>query len=425
MKIEIQKQKKSEMKILVELTKDEMTKYEDLAATEISQDVKIDGFRVGKAPISIIRSRVGDTAFEAHAADLALQETYVKAIMDNKIDVVAHPKINIISQSPLKYEATVAIVPEINLKDYSGVSIKSKEVKITDKDVENVMDSLIKRSATYKDVERVCKNGDRVEIDFAGFDKEGKPLSGTSSKNHPIVLGDGMMIPGFEDGIVGMKKDEKRRLKIKFPKKYHAEEYQGKDVEFDITVKRIEERELPKMDDAFAEKVSGGNAKTVEKLKEEIKKNLEDVRKEDEERRREDEFLRKLIELSELEIPEAMIEHEIDAMLDKSRRDMGIKEEDFAKFVTAQKEKGKDPRKDLEGKAKEQITLRLALKEVLNREKIEISKDEIQKELEGLLKTYPDKYKDEIKKAYAEGTDAYKMLESELKLKKLFKKYLK
>ncbi len=425
MKIEIQKQKQSEVKILVELSTEEMKKYEDRAADEISKDVKIDGFRVGKAPIAIIRNRVGDTAFEAHAADLALQETYVKAIIDNKLDVVAHPKINIISQFPLKYEATVAVVPEIKLKDYSNVTIKSKDVKVTDKDVDNVMDSLVKRAAKFKDADRPCQKGDRVEIDFAGFDKDGKALDGTSSKNHPVVLGDGMMIPGFEDGIIGMKKDEKHRLKMKFPKKYHAEEFQGKDVEFDITVKRIEERELPTMDDAFAEKVSGGNAKTVAALKEEVKKNLEDIKKEEEGRRREDEFLKKIIELTELEIPEAMVENEIDSMLDRSRRNMGIKEEDFAKFVTAQKEKGKDPRKDLEGKAKEQITLRLALKEVLNREKIEIPKEEVLKEVEGLLKTYPDKYKDEIKKAYAEGSDAYKMLESELKLKQLFKKHLK
>lgn len=425
MKTEIQKQKKSEVKILIELSQEEMKKYENRAAEEISKDVKIDGFRVGKAPIAIIRNRVGDTAFEAHAADLALQETYIKAIMDNKLDIVAHPKINIISPFPLKYEATVAVVPEIKLKDYSGITVKSQDVKVTDKDVDNVMDSLVKRAAKFKDADRPCQKGDRVEIDFAGFDKDGKTLNGTSSKNHPVVLGDGMMIPGFEDGIVGMKKDENRKLKIKFPKKYHTEEFQDKDVEFDITVKRIEERELPTMDDAFAEKVSGGNAKTVAKLKEEVKKNLEDIRKEDEERKRENDFLKKLIELTELEIPEAMIENEIDAMLDRNRRNMGIKEEDFTRYIADQKEKGKDPRKDIEGKAKDQITLRLALKEVFNREKIEIPKEETTKEIEALTKTYPDKYKDEIKKAYAEGSDGYKMLESELKLKKLFRKYLK
>ncbi len=424
MDIKVEKLPKSEVKIVVEMTEKEMKEFEEKAAELISKEVKIDGFRTGKAPLDLVKKRVGDTAFESQVVDLALPEAYAKAVEKEGIEPVSRPKINITNHSPLKFEATMAVMPEIKLKDYSKISIKKKEIKVTDKDVDEIIDSLVKREATFKDVDRAAKKGDRVEIDFAGFDKDGKELPNTKSKNHPVIIGDDTLIPGFEDGLIGMKKEEKKKLKLKFPKKYHAEKFQGKEVEFDVTMNRIEERELPKLDDKFAEKISGGHAKTLKQLKEDIKKNLVDVRTEEAEKGREEEFLDELTKKATVEIPESMIEDEINFMLERSKQSMASQGRDFDKFMEEQKAAGKDPKKDLRKPAEKQVTLRLALREIYKQEKIEVTDKDMKAELEKLAKSYPPEYKQAIDQMYKEGTENYRILQNQVRLTKVFKKYL-
>ncbi|MFA6528855.1 MAG: trigger factor [Candidatus Gracilibacteria bacterium] len=425
MEIKVEKLPKSEVKITVEMTAEEMKKYEAKAAEQISKEIKIDGFRPGNVPLEIIKTKIGEVSFEAHTAELALPEVYTQAVIQNKIDVVSHPKINILKSSPLKFEATVAVLPEVKLKDYTGIKVKKSEIKVEDKDINDVLESLQRRDATFKDVEREAKKGDRVEIDFTGSDKDGKEIPGTLSKNHPVLIGDNALIPGFEDGLIGMKKGDKKVLKLKFPKKYHSKEFEGKEVSFDVTMNRIEERTMPAIDDKLAEKISAGSTKTLVKLKEDIKKNIVEVREEDEKHKREDEFLGKIADMTEVELPEAMIEEEINFMLDKSRRNMGAQGKDFDKFVEDQKAKGKDVRKDMRGNAEKQVKLRLALKEIYSKEKIEVTEADIQNEVKKILATYPEKYHDEIKKMYAKGEEGYRIMENQIKLNKVLEKYLK
>lgn len=425
MQVKVEKLEKSEVKIIIELSEDEMKEYEQKTAERLSQEVKIDGFRPGKASLESVKTRVGETAFEAQAVEMALPASYAKAITDEKIEVVSQPKVNITSHSPLKFEATAAVMPEVKVKDISKIKVKKNEVKVSDKDVEEILESLQRKEATFKEVDRAAKKGDRVEVDFTGHDKDGKEIPGTKSQNHPVIIGDEMLIPGFEDGLVGMKAEEEKKLELKFPKKYHAEKFQDKEVEFEVKVHKVEEREMPELDDAFAEKVSQGNAKTVADLKKDIKKHLEEVRAEDESQRQEGEFLEKVVELTEIKLPEAMVEAEIDFMLAKSKENMQAKGVDFDKYMEDMKEKGKDPRKDLRKQAEKQVTLRLALREIYNREDIEITDKDVEAEIAELAKSYPPEYKDAVNQMYGKGSDNYRILENKIRLDKVFKKYLK
>lgn len=425
MKVTVEKLKKSEVKIIVELTEQEMEAYAEKAAEKLSQEVKIDGFRPGKASLDAVKSRVGEGAFEAHMVDLALPESYGKAVQQEKLEVVSQPKLNITNQSPLKFEATVATLPPVKLKDYSKISVKKKEVKVTDKDAKEILESLQRREATFKEVDRAAKKGDKVEVDFVGHDKDGKEIPNTKSSNHPLIIGDEMMIPGFEEGIIGMKKGDEKKLKLEFPKKYHAEKMQGKKVDFDIKVNKIEERELPELNDEFAQKISQGHAKDIKQLEVDVKKNLEDVRGEEEQQRVEGEFLEEIVKLTEVELPDAMIETELDFMMDKSKQNMQAKGMDFDKYMEEQKAAGKDPRKDLRKQAEKQVTLRLGLREIYNKENFEITKKDIEEEVTKLTANYPAEYKDTVKQMYAEGSDNYRILENKIRLDMVFKKYLK
>lgn len=425
MEIKIEKLLKSEVKITVELTAEDMKKYETRAAEQISSEIKIDGFRPGKVPVEMIKSKIGEGSFEAHMAELALPETYAEAVMKNKIDVVSHPRINILKNAPLKFEATVAVMPEVKVKDYTGIKVKKNEIKVEDKEISEVLESLQRREAIFKDVEREVKKGDRVEIDFKGSDKDGKEIPNTLSKNHPVLVGDGALIPGFEEGLIGMKKGEKKVLKLKFPKKYHSKEFEGREVTFDVTLNRIEEREMPPIDDKLAEKISADSTKTLALLKEDIKKNLVDIRGEDEKRRREDEFLGKITDMTEADLPEAMVEEEINFMFDRSRKNMGARGKDFDEFLEEQKAKGKDVRKDMRDNAEKQIKLKLALRDIYVKEKLEVTDQDIGAEVQKILATYPEKHHDEIKKMYAKGSEGYRIMENQIRLNKVLEKYLK
>ncbi|EKD49533.1 MAG: Trigger factor [uncultured bacterium] len=425
MQFKVEKLPKSTVKITVELTEDDMKQYAQKAAERLSQEVKIEGFRPGKASIEAVKTRVGETTFEAAIVDQALPASYAKAVMDEKLEVVSPPKVNIVAHKPLKFEAEVAVMPGVKLKDYTKIKVKKNEIKVEEKDVDEIMESLCRREATFKEVDRAAKKGDRVEMDFEGFDKEGKALPGTASKNHPVIIGDGMLIPGFEEGLIGLKKGDEKTLKLKFPKKYHAEKFQGKEVEFKVKVHKVEEREMPELNDEFAKKVSQGHAKDVAHLKEDIRKNLQDVREEDEQKRQESEFLEKIIELTEVELPDAMIEAEVDFMLERSRENMKARGMDFEKYMEEQKEKGKDLRKELGKQAEKQVALRLALREIYNKEDLKVTDSDVEAELAEMAKEYPPEYKEAVKQMYGKGSDNYRVLENKIRLDKVFKKYLK
>ena len=425
MDIKVEKLPKSTAKIIVKLTEKDMKDFEQRAAEKLSQEVKIEGFRPGKASIDAVKARVGDTTFEAAIVEIALPESYAKAITEQKLEVVSQPKVNITKHQPLEFEAEVALIPEVKLKDYTKIKVKKEKVEVKDKDVDEIVESLCRREATFKEVDRAAKKGDRVEVDFEGTDKDGKELPGTKSKNHPVIIGDGMLIPGFEEGVIGMKKDEEKTLKLKFPKKYHAEKFQGMDVEFKVKLNKVEEREVPELNDEFAQKVSQGHAKDVAQLKKDIKKNLQDVREEDEQKRQEGEFLEKLVKLTVADLPEAMVEGEVDFMIEKSKENMKAKGVDFDEYMKAQEEKGKDIRKELKTQAEKQVTLRLALRELYNKEKIEITEKDVEEELAAIAKSYPAEYKEAVSQMYAKGSDNYRILENKIRLDKVFQKYLK
>ena len=313
----------------------------------------------------------------------------------------------------------------MKIKDYTKINVKKKEVKINDKDVKEIMESLCRRESTFKEVDREVKKGDKVEVDFTGYDKDGAELPGTKSKSHPVIIGDEMLIPGFEDGLIGMKKDEEKRLKLKFPKKYHAEKFQGKDVEFQVKLNKVEKVLVPELNDEFAKKTSQGNAKTVADLEKDIKTHLTEVREEDEKQRQEGEFLEEIVKLTEVEIPQAMVDREIDFMLERSKSNMEAKGMDFDKYMAEQAENGKDPRKDLAEPAKKQVTLRLALQEIYNKENLEVTDKDIEAEIAEISKSYPPQYVDTVRQMYEKGSDNYKVLQNKIKLDKVIKKYLK
>ena len=251
MKVTVEKLPKSEVKVTVEVDEQDLVKYTELTAQQLAKEVKIAGFREGKAPADVIEKHVGAERFRIYVLDNALSGTYAKAIVDEKIQVVTSPKIKVLSEKPFKYEAIAALMPETTVKDYKKIEVPKEAVTVEEKEIQEAVKDFQKYYATLKAVDRPAKKGDRVEIDFEGTDLEGKALDGTKSANHPLVIGEGMLIPGFEENLEGMKKEEVKSFNTTFPKDYHHKPFQGKVVNFKVTMRKLEEVILPEITEDF------------------------------------------------------------------------------------------------------------------------------------------------------------------------------
>lgn len=410
----------------VGLSENKMEEFRKKATDELQDKVKVPGFRAGKIPMEQLIKNMGEQAFMGHVLDLAVSKSYEEVIKREKLQPVSYPKLQITEQSPLKYEATVSVLPEVKWKkDINGLTVSPAKVEVTEAEMKEVLKNLKKRSTRWKDVDRAAKKGDRTEIDFEGSDKDGVSLEGTKSQNHPVILGEGSLIPGFEEEVVGMKKDEEKDFEITFPKDYQAEHFQNKKVKFHIKLNRVEEPEEPELNDEFVEEITGGNRKTVKELKDEIREELSHQKGHQEEAKTENEFLKKLAEYVDAEIPEAMIERETDFLVNRIKEDLEKRKVNFEDYEKEMREKGKDIRAELKTTAEEQVRVRLGLEKLLGEEKIEVSDADVEAEVGHMLGHYPPEFAEVVKEQYKEGSPAREQIKNKLVLSKLVKRHTK
>lgn len=412
--------------MIVELTAEEMLAYRSKAVAELQDKVKVPGFRPGKIPEDVLLEHVGEQAFMGQALDFALSDTYEAAVHQEKIRPVAYPKIQILAHDPLKYEAIIPVLPEVKFKkEVEKVTVSRTKPEVKDEEVEEVLKNFLKRTVEWKDVETEAKKGHRVEVDFDGQDMEGVPLEGTSSKNHPVVLGEGSLIPGFEDELVGMKKGEEKDFEIVFPKDYHSKKFQNKKVKFHVKIGRIEEGKEEELSDAFAQKVSGDEKKTLPDLRKEIHHELHTQKEYQEDVRLENEFLKELLAVVEAEVPEALIEKEIDFLIERLKEDLKQRKQSWEDYEKEMQEEGKDLRKELHKPAIEQVMIRLGLERLFELENPEVTEADIEEEIERLMGRYPEEFRAMLKGRYVEGTNEREMIRSGVRLRKVVKKHTK
>jgi len=433
MDIQLTRLEKSEMKLTVELTQEEMAPYEKQAAAELQDKVTVEGFRKGHVPFEILKQHVGDQAFLGQVLDIAISDSYTKAVKEKGLHPIDYPRVNVLAHTPLKYEAVLPVVPEVSFKkEPSTITVKRKKPEVTEAEVKEVVKNLLERFKKWKEVSGAAKMDHKVEIDFDGFDEGGAPVEGTSSKNHPLVLGSKTLIPGFEEEIVGMKKGEEKDFNITFPADYHKKSFQGKKMKFHVKLNLVEEAEDRKADDSLARDVTGDKEKTFADLDKEIRTELLHQKEHDETARLENEFLKELLALTEAEIPESLIEKEIDFMVERLKKDLQRSGKTWEAYLEELKKEGKDEgkgeehiRKELHKPANEQLLMRLGLEKLYETENPEVSEADIAAEIEHVLSHYPVYLRENAAKNYAEGTDGREYLKSGLRLKKIVEAHTK
>lgn len=357
----------------------------------------IPGFRKGKAPQNIVEKYYGKEIFYEDAFNEVASPEYETALKENEIDVVSKPQIDIVKMEKgqdLVFTAIVQTKPEVKLKKYKGIEIEKIEYNVKDEDIENELKQMQEKNAREISIETPVENGNITVIDFEGF-VDGVPFEGGKAENHTLEIGSKSFIPGFEDQIIGMKIEEEKEIKVKFPDEYFSKDLAGKDATFKVKVHEIKKKELPELDDEFAKDVSEYD--TIKELKQSIKERLEKQNKDKEKYDKQDAVMRKIVDDLEVEIPSGMIELEVDNMVRDMEQRMsyqGLKLEQYLKMM------GKTEtefRKEYEPQAVEAIKSRLALEAIVKAENIEASEKEIKEKIEEMAKNYGRKA-DELEK---------------------------
>ena len=422
MDYEIKKLPKSEIEIKITVPEERMHEFKKKACDEISKDVKVKGFRPGHVPHNVLEQYVDKNLIKAQTQQFAIQQIYTEVAIKENLQVVSRPKVDIDSEEPLKFTAKVAVLPEVEIKDYKKIKVKKMDSKVTDKDIEQVVDDMKKYGTTFKDVERAVQKGDRVEVDFEGFDEGGASVENTKSSNHPVIIGEGSLIPGFEEELIGLKKDEKKEFDITFPKDYGKESFQNKKMKFKVQIKKIEEPSIPELDEALIEKMTG-KKQTVEEFKKEIEKNIQAKKDLEAKQKQENDYIEKLLERTNVDMPESLIDEESEYILMEMKEDVEHKGIEFGKFLEQSKTTEDDLRKKYRPEGERRIKIRLALQYLITEERVEVTEDDLKAELEKIKANYPPDQEKKIQEEF-EGGKLKAQLKNRLALRKLFDKVL-
>ena len=389
MSVQVENLEKNMAKLTIEVPAEEVTKAIQGAYQKNKNKFNVPGFRKGKVPQKMIEKMYGAGIFYEDAVNAMLPGAYEKACEESGLEIVSQPEIDVTqieAGKPMIFTATVAVKPEVTLGQYKGLEVAKQEVIVTDDDVMDEIKKEQEKNAAVVTVEgRPVEKDDTAVIDFEGF-CDGEAFAGGKGTDFPLVIGSGQFIPGFEDQLIGKNVGDEVEVNVTFPTPYQAKELEGKDAMFKVTIKELKTKELPEIDDEFASEVSEFD--TLEEYKKEVADKLKERLEADAKRKKEDEAVNKAVENASMEIPEAMIKTQASNMVNEFAQRMqgqGLTMEQYMQFTGTTREQMMEQMMD---QAKKRIQVRLTLEAVAKAEDIQVSDEELDKEVEEMAKAY-------------------------------------
>lgn len=312
-----------ERRLTITLPADSVEEQVKKRLREISKTTRIDGFRKGKVPVSVIEKRFGQSAF-AEVAQEQMQQNYIQAIIQEKVNPAGAPYFepkSLERGKDLEFTATFEVFPEVEVAAVEKIEVERPVAEVTDADLDNMMDTLRKQQATWQESDAAAEEGNKVNLNFNGK-VDGEEFEGGKAENFDLELGQGRMIPGFEDGIFGKKAGEEFTIKVTFPAEYHAENLKGKDAEFDIVLNKVESQLLPELNDEFVEKF-GVKEGGVDALKTEVKNNMERELGQALKAKVKEQVIKGLLAANKIDIPKALVDQEVEALRKQAMQRFG------------------------------------------------------------------------------------------------------
>ncbi|MEK7540814.1 MAG: trigger factor [Patescibacteria group bacterium] len=405
MKTNLKKLPKSQMEIGFELTAEEFQKHINHALLYLKEHVKIDGFRQGQAPLKMVKERIGQENLLMEAGDLAVKETYLKYIGENKLEPIGEPEVQILKivptesrihdgetigteGNPFLFKVVITILPEIQLPDYKDIASKiirqsaKKEISVADAEIEDALNYLQKSRAKFSQIDKEAEKKDFVEIEY-----QSKDINNNEAVKDRFILGEGGLMKGFEDNVVGMKAGQEKEFSVKFPDNASRKDLAGKDIIFKVRTVSVQKMELPEINDEFAKQL--GEFDSLVALKSNIKEGLIVEKKEGEKQRQRGEILEKIAEKIDFEISEKLVDSEQQRLLEDLKNNISGKFKiSFEEYLSSVKQTEEEIKKTFAKEAEKRIKNFLVLKEIGKKEGIRAEEDEVEEELNKTIKIY-------------------------------------
>ena len=378
---------KSQLEIEFELTAEEFQKHVDHALLHLKEHVKIDGFRQGQVPLKMVKERVGQENLLMEAGDIAVKDTYLKFIEENKIEPIGEPEVKILKiaeGNPFLFKIIITILPEIKLPDYKNIAscIKLGDVSVTDIEVDDALNYLQKSRAKFSQVDKEVENKDFIEIEY-----QSKDINDGKEVKDKFILSEGGFMKGFEDNIVGMKAGQEKEITIKFPENAPKKDLAGKDIIFKVKILSVQKMELPEINDEFAKQLGGFD--NLSALKNNIKEGIIAEKTEGEKQKRRTDILEKIAEKIDFEIPEKLVISEQHRLLEDLKNNISNRFKiTFEEYLSSIKQTKEELEKTFAIDAEKRIKNFLTLREIGRQEGVNVEENEIEEELNKTIKNY-------------------------------------
>lgn len=389
MSVQVENLEKNMVKLTIEVAAEELEKALQAVYQKEKGKISLPGFRKGKVPRAMIEKMYGPEIFFEDAANMLIGQEYPKAVDESGVDVVSRPEIDVTQiekGKPFIFTAEVAVRPEVTLGEYKGVQVTKIDTKVTEEELQAELDRERKSNARTITVEnRAVQDGDTAVIDFEGF-VDGVAFEGGKGENHSLVIGSHSFIDGFEEQLIGKNTGEELDVNVTFPEEYHAEELAGKPAVFKVKINEIKMEELPELDDEFVQDVSEFD--TLDEYKQSVEKKLIERKETEGKRTQENEAIDKIVEVSEMEIPDVMVDNQARSMIDDFANrisQQGLSMEQYMQFSGTTVDQMLEQMKP---EALKRIQSTLVLEEIVKKENIQISEEDIDAEVERMAGMY-------------------------------------
>lgn len=383
MSLQVEKTEKNMAKLTIEVPAEQFDKALKTSYNKNKNRFNVPGFRKGKAPQKLVERMYGESILYDDAIDAILNDTYSDAAKESGLEIVSRPEIDVVEIGRGKafiYTATVAVKPEVTLGEYKGIEVERERPEVTEADVEAELKKVQNQNSRLITVEgRPVEDGDQTVIDFVGS-MDGVPFEGGTAEDYPLTIGSHSFVEGFEEQIIGMELGEERVIHVTFPNEYHAPALAGKPADFKVKVKEIQMKELPELDDEFASEVS--EYETMEEYREEIRKKVAEAKQAQATTENENRVVAKVVENASVDIPEQMLELQVSDTINRyaaNMRRQGMSMDDYFQFSGLTMDQLKE---QVRPQAEQRVRTRLVLEAVAEKENIEISDEDLERELQ-------------------------------------------
>ena len=379
MQVSVETKSGLQRRITVGVPASEVDQAVDERLQQARKNMRLDGFRPGKVPLREVRRRFGRSVRNEVLGEV-MRDYFIRAVQEQEIQPAGMPSFETTHDKPgedLEFAATFEVFPEVEVSGFDQVEVERPVAEISEEDVDGMILNLRRQRAEWKEVERAAAENDRVTIDFEGF-RDGEPFEGGTAEGQSLVLGSGQMIPGFEDGIVGMKPGEEKTITVTFPEDYNEESLQGKEVEFRVKLHRVEEQELPEVDEEFRA-AFGVTEGTEEDFRAEVRRNMERELDNAIRNRLKEQVMDALVKLHEFEVPESMVSSEVQRLREQMVQQFGGGQQFDASML---------PDELFRDRAERSVRVGLIMRGILQKHELEADPEKVRERVDEIASRY-------------------------------------